>query len=66
LPSVSTKVNLEEQVAIGGRMLLQMVKGQQPDPLHVVIPVELVDPNTGEERPSKRIRQKRGAARKSE
>jgi len=65
LPSVSTRVNLEEQVAIGGRMLLQVFKGQQPDPLHVIIPVELVDPNARQERSSKPSRQKRGIARKS-
>jgi DNA-binding LacI/PurR family transcriptional regulator len=65
LPSVSTKVDLEEQVAIGGRMLLQLFKGQQPDPLHVILPVELVEPHGSEKRSRKPGRPKRGVARKS-
>ena len=65
LPSVSTRVNLEEQVAIGGRMLLQMFKGEQPAPLHVIIPVELVEPTARQERSPKPSRQKRRIPRKS-
>jgi DNA-binding LacI/PurR family transcriptional regulator len=65
LPSVSMKVNLEEQVAIGGRMLQQIFKGDLPDPLHVILPVELVEANPTERRSPKSSRQKRGLVRKS-
>ena len=65
LPSVSMKVDVAEQVAIGGRMLRQVMNGQQPDPLHVILPVELVEPNRREERPAKAARRKRGTSRKS-
>lgn len=65
LPSVSMTVNLEDQVAIGGRMLLELFKGRQPDPLHVTLPVELVEPHPTPNRSQKRSRQKRGALQKS-
>ena len=65
LPSVSMKVDVAEQVAVGGRMLLQLMNGQQPDPLHVILPVELVEPNRREERPAKAARRKRGTSQKS-
>jgi DNA-binding LacI/PurR family transcriptional regulator len=65
LPSVSMKVDVAEQVAVGGRMLRQVMNGQQPDPLHVILPVELVEPNRSKERPAKTAARKRGALRKS-
>jgi DNA-binding LacI/PurR family transcriptional regulator len=45
LPSVCMKVSMEEQVAIGGRMLAQLFEGRQPDPIHVILPVELIEPS---------------------
>ena len=65
LPSVSMKVDVAEQVAIGGRMLRQVMNGQQPDPLHAILPVELVEPNRSEERAAKAARRKRRTLRKS-
>jgi DNA-binding LacI/PurR family transcriptional regulator len=65
LPSVSMKVNVEEQVAIGGRMLQKIFRGEQLDPLHVILPVELVEPTPREEHASKSGRHKRGNIRKS-
>jgi DNA-binding LacI/PurR family transcriptional regulator len=65
LPSVSMKVDLSELAAIGGRMILQLYQGKQPDPLHVVVPVELVEPHAKEESPIKSGSRKRGAAKKS-
>ena len=65
LPSISMKVDVAEQVAIGGRMLRQVMNGQQPDPLHAILPVQLVEPNRREERPAKAARRKRDTLRKS-
>jgi DNA-binding LacI/PurR family transcriptional regulator len=65
LPSVSMKVDVAEQVAIGGRMLRQVMDGQQPDPLHAILPVELLEPNRRDERPAKAASRKRGTLRKS-
>jgi DNA-binding LacI/PurR family transcriptional regulator len=65
LPSVSMRVNVDEQVAIGGRMLQKIFKGEQPEPLHVILPVELVEPVVPEKRLGKSMRQKRGVVRKS-
>jgi DNA-binding LacI/PurR family transcriptional regulator/DNA-binding transcriptional regulator YhcF (GntR family) len=47
-PSVCMNVSVEEQMAIGGRMLAQLFEGRDPDPLHVVLPVELVAPTSQE------------------
>jgi DNA-binding LacI/PurR family transcriptional regulator len=44
VPCVCMKMGVEEQVAVGGRMLAQLFTGRQPDPLHVIMPVELVEP----------------------
>lgn len=41
-PSVCMNVNVAEQVAIGAGLLAQLLERKQPDPLHVVLPVELV------------------------
>jgi DNA-binding LacI/PurR family transcriptional regulator len=65
LPSVSMTVNVEEQVAVGGRMLQTIFKGELPDPLHAILPVELVEPTPRADRSQKSSRQKRGAPRKS-
>jgi len=65
LPSVSMKVDVEELAAMGGRMLVQLYQGQQPDPLHVVMPVELVEPISREARPAKPGGRKRGVTKKS-
>jgi DNA-binding LacI/PurR family transcriptional regulator len=64
VPSVSMTVDTEELAAMGGRMLLQMIEGERPDPLHVVLPVELVTRDSNEKRPPATGRRKRGAARK--
>ncbi len=45
LPSVCMKVSVEEETAIGGRMIMRLFAGEKPDPLHVVLPVELVEPD---------------------
>jgi DNA-binding LacI/PurR family transcriptional regulator len=45
LPGICMKVEVEGQVALGGQMLKLLLNGQRPDPLHVVLPVELVEPN---------------------
>jgi len=58
------KVSVEEQVAIGGRMLAELFEGRQPDPLHVVLPVELVEPKAQKGRRLKPGNCKRGAALK--
>jgi GntR family transcriptional regulator of arabinose operon len=65
MTSVCMKVSVEEQVAIGGRMLAQLFAGQQPDPLHVVLPVELIEWNPPKGRSSKtRSRKRRVVAKK--
>jgi LacI family transcriptional regulator len=61
LPSVCMKMGVEEQVAIGGRMLAQLFEGRQPDPLHVVLPVELVAPKRPENGRLKPNRRRRSA-----
>jgi LacI family transcriptional regulator len=50
VPSVCMKVRVEEQAATGGRMLAELLQRRQPDPLHVVLPVELVEPKRRERR----------------
>jgi DNA-binding LacI/PurR family transcriptional regulator len=65
LPCVSMKVDLAEQVAVGGRMLLQLIGGGQPDPLHVILPVELVEPDRREKPSAKASRRRRGPSQKS-
>jgi LacI family transcriptional regulator len=52
LPSVCMKVSVDEQVAIGGKMLAQLFEGVSPDPLHVVLPVELIEPEPQKPRAS--------------
>jgi DNA-binding LacI/PurR family transcriptional regulator len=64
LPSVAMKVDVAEQVAIGGRMLRQVILGEQPDPLHVIMPVELVEPNRRGSRPAKAAARRRVASRR--
>jgi DNA-binding LacI/PurR family transcriptional regulator len=44
LPSICREMNVDEQVAIGGRMLKELLDGRQPDPLHMVLPVALIEP----------------------
>jgi DNA-binding LacI/PurR family transcriptional regulator len=53
VPRVSMKVNTEELAALGGRMLLELLEGRQPDPLHAILPVELVEPDHSDQRPPK-------------
>jgi DNA-binding LacI/PurR family transcriptional regulator len=66
LPSVCMKVSVEEQVVIGGRMLAQLFEGCQPNPLHVVLPVELMETDRRQDRPPKsRVRKRNAAVRKS-
>jgi DNA-binding LacI/PurR family transcriptional regulator len=64
LASVCMKVSVEEQVAIGGRMLAEIFEGRQPDPLHVVLPVELAEPKARKDRRLKSGGRRRGAALK--
>jgi DNA-binding LacI/PurR family transcriptional regulator len=64
VPSVSMKVDTEQLAALGGGMLLKLVNGGRLDPLHVILPVELMEPERGDERPAKPIQQKQGIARK--
>ena len=47
LASVCLKISVQEQMKHAGRMLLQLLNGQQPDPCHVIQPVELFEPNEG-------------------
>ncbi len=66
LPSVCMKVSVEEQVAIGARMLGQLFEGRQPDPIHVILPVELIEPDRRESRPLKAgVRKRRARTKKS-
>jgi DNA-binding LacI/PurR family transcriptional regulator len=60
--SVCMKVGVNEQVAIAGRMLAELLEGRQPDPLHVVLPVELLEVKSREHRTTKMRNRKRRAA----
>jgi DNA-binding LacI/PurR family transcriptional regulator len=60
VPSVSMKVDTEELAAMGGRMLQQLLDGERPDPLHMILPVELATPKHSE-KPSSAGRRKRVA-----
>jgi DNA-binding LacI/PurR family transcriptional regulator len=64
LASVCMKVSVEEQAAIGGRMLAELFEGRQPDPLHVVLPVELVEPKSRKDHRVKPGNRRRGATSK--
>jgi DNA-binding LacI/PurR family transcriptional regulator len=44
IPSVSMRVGLDELVAMGGKMLADLIKGRRPDPLHLVLPIQLIEP----------------------
>jgi DNA-binding LacI/PurR family transcriptional regulator len=64
LPFVSTKVDIERMAFEGGQMLARMLAGQPPDPLHVVMPVELIAGDT-EVKPLITRRGKRPSAKKT-
>jgi DNA-binding LacI/PurR family transcriptional regulator len=63
--SVCMKVGVNEQVAIAGRMLAELFESRQPDPLHVVLPVELLARNPRERRPAKAGTRHRGVSVKN-
>jgi DNA-binding LacI/PurR family transcriptional regulator len=64
VPNVCMKVGVEQQVAIGGRMLAELFEGRQPDPIHIVLPVELMARKSREHRPAKSgVRRRRATAK---
>jgi DNA-binding LacI/PurR family transcriptional regulator len=64
LPSVCMKVSMQDLMATGAQMLTQLFRGQQPDPIHVILPVELVESNPREDQRPKSGRRGRGASLK--
>jgi LacI family transcriptional regulator len=65
LPCVCMKVSAEESVAIGGRMLAQLLEGHEPNPIHEVLPVELLEPPPPKNRTKAPGRKRRPAKKAS-
>lgn len=63
LPCVCTQADMRDEVTLAGRMLVELLAGQQPEPLHVILPVELVEPAARPSRQRKPDTRRRRAAR---